>query len=149
MLRVRVDGEIRELAEEIQLDKYKKHSIEVVVDRLVMGQSDQSRIADSVETALKLGAGVVLVSIIDGEEFLFSEHFACVHCGISLGEIAPRTFSFNCPHGACPDCSGLGVKLEIDPELVLNKEPVYPGGGHPTLAVPQLVSLPGGVLGPE
>ncbi|MCX6011467.1 MAG: excinuclease ABC subunit UvrA [Chloroflexi bacterium] len=119
--RVRVDGEIRELAEEIQLDKYKKHSIEVVVDRLVMGQSDQSRIADSVETAIKLGAGVVLVSIIDGEELLFSEHFACVHCGISLGEIAPRTFSFNSPHGACRECSGLGVKLEIDPELVLNK----------------------------
>jgi excinuclease ABC subunit A len=119
--RVRVDSEIRELAEEIQLDKYKKHSIEVVVDRLVMGQSDQSRIADSVETAIKLGAGVVLVSIIDGEELLFSEHFACVHCGISLGEIAPRTFSFNSPHGACRECSGLGVKLEIDPELVLNK----------------------------
>jgi len=120
-VRVRVDGEIRDLAEDIQLDKYKKHSIAVVVDRLVMGQSDQSRIADSVETAIKLGAGVVLVSIIDGEELLFSEHFACVHCRISLGEIAPRTFSFNSPHGACRECSGLGVKLEIDPELVLNK----------------------------
>jgi excinuclease ABC subunit A len=120
-VRVRVDGEIRDLAEEIQLDKYKKHSIAVVVDRLVMGESDQSRIADSVETAIKLGAGVVLVSIIDGEELLFSEHFACVHCGISLGEIAPRTFSFNSPHGACRECSGLGVKLEIDPDLVLNK----------------------------
>ena len=71
------------------------------------------------ETALKLGAGVVLVSVIDGEEFLFSEHFACVNCGISLGEIAPRTFSFNSPHGACPDCTGLGNKLEIDPELVV------------------------------
>jgi excinuclease ABC subunit A len=121
-VRVRVDGKIRELAEDIQLDKYKKHSIAVVVDRLVMGESDQSRIADSVETALKLGAGVVLVSIVDGEELLFSEHFACVHCGISLGEIAPRTFSFNSPHGACPDCSGLGFRLEVDPDLVLNKE---------------------------
>jgi excinuclease ABC subunit A len=121
-VRVRVDGEIRELSEEIQLDKYKKHSIAVVVDRLVMGQSEPSRIADSVETALKLGAGVVLVSIIDGEELLFSEHFACVHCGISLGEIAPRTFSFNSPHGACPACSGLGFRLEVDPDLVLNKE---------------------------
>jgi excinuclease ABC subunit A len=120
--RVRVDGHIHDLSEEFQLDKFKKHSIEVVVDRLVMGQSgSQSRIADSVETALKLGAGVVLVSIVDGEELLFSEHFACVHCGISLGEIAPRTFSFNSPHGACPACTGLGVKLEIDPELVLNK----------------------------
>jgi excinuclease ABC subunit A len=120
--RVRVDGQIHDLSDEFQLDKFKKHSIEVVVDRLVMGQSgSQSRIADSVETALKLGAGVVLVSIVDGEELLFSEHFACVHCGISLGEIAPRTFSFNSPHGACPACTGLGVKLEIDPELVLNK----------------------------
>jgi len=122
--RVRVDGHIYDLAEEFQLDKNRKHSIEVVVDRLVIGQSgSQSRIADSVETALKLGAGVVLVSIVDGEELLFSEHFACVHCGISLGEIAPRTFSFNSPHGACPACTGLGVKLEIDPELVIpNKE---------------------------
>ena len=95
-------------------------TIEVIVDRLVIGQSgSQSRIADSVETALKLGAGVVLVSIVDGEELLFSEHFACVNCGISLGEIAPRTFSFNSPHGACPECTGLGVKLEIDPDLVI------------------------------
>ncbi len=123
-VRVRVDGHIHDLSEEFQLDKNKKHSIEVVVDRLVVGQSDsQSRIADSVETALKLGAGVVLVSIVDGEELMFSEHFACVYCGISLGEIAPRTFSFNSPHGACPACTGLGFKLEIDPDLVIpNKE---------------------------
>jgi len=122
--RVRVDGHIHDLSEEFQLDKNKKHSIEVVVDRLVIGQSgSQSRIADSVETALKLGVGVVLVSIVNGEELLFSEHFACVHCGISLGEIAPRTFSFNSPHGACPACTGLGVKLEIDPDLIIpNKE---------------------------
>jgi len=120
--RVRVDGQLYDLSEQIQLDKNKKHSIEAAVDRLIMGQSgSQSRLADSVETALKLGAGVVLVSIVDGEELLFSEHFACVHCGISLGEIAPRTFSFNSPHGACSACTGLGVKLEIDPELVLNK----------------------------
>jgi excinuclease ABC subunit A len=118
--RVRVDKEIRDLADDFQLDKQKKHTIEAVIDRLVIGQSDsQSRIADSVETALKLGSGVVLVSVIDGEELLFSEHFACVQCGISLGEIAPRTFSFNNPHGACPDCTGLGIKLEIDPDLVL------------------------------
>ena len=121
--RVRVDGEIHELTDEIQLDKFKKHSIEVVVDRLIVGQSGtQSRLADSVETALKLGAGVVLISIVDGEELLFSEHLACVHCGISLGEIAPRTFSFNNPHGACPNCTGLGYKQEIDPDLVLNKQ---------------------------
>jgi len=132
--RVRVDGQIYDLSDEFQLDKNRKHTIEVVVDRLVMGQSgSRSRIADSVETSLKLGAGVVLVSIIDGEKLLFSEHFACVHCGISLGEIAPRTFSFNSPHGACPACTGLGVKLEIDPELVIpNKEfSIAQGAIHP------------------
>ncbi|KPK22784.1 MAG: excinuclease ABC subunit A, partial [Dehalococcoidia bacterium SG8_51_3] len=122
-VRVRVDGEVHDLSEEFQLDKNKKHSIEAVVDRLVVGQGERQRIADSVETALKLGAGMVLVYIIDGEELLFSEHFACVYDGISLGEITPRTFSFNSPHGACPECTGLGVKLEIDPDLVIpNKE---------------------------
>ena len=119
-VRVRVDKTIHDLSEQLQLDKNKKHTIEVVIDRLVTGQSDsQSRIADSVETALKLGGGVALVSIVDGEEMLFSEHFACVHCEISLGEIAPRTFSFNSPHGACPACTGLGFKLEIDPDLII------------------------------
>ena len=123
-VRVRVDGRIYDLSEEFQLDKNKKHSIEAVVDRLLIDEATEtSRIADSVETALKLGAGVVLVSIVDGEELLFSEHFACVHCGVSLGEMAPRTFSFNSPHGACPDCTGLGNKLEIDPDLgIPNKE---------------------------
>jgi len=128
--RVRVDEHIYDLSEDIYLDKNKKHSIEAVVDRLVIGQSDsQSRIADSVETALKLGAGVVLVSIIDGEELLFSEHFACVYCGISLGEIAPRTFSFNSPHGACPACTGLGIRLEIDPDLVIPDKELSLAGG--------------------
>jgi excinuclease ABC subunit A len=122
--RVRVDGEIRELSDEIPpLDKYKKHSIAVVVDRLVVGDSgDRARVSDSVETALKTGGGVVLISIAGGEELLFSEKFACVECGISLGEIAPRTFSFNNPHGACSACTGIGYKLEVDPDLVLNKE---------------------------
>jgi excinuclease ABC subunit A len=121
--RVRIDGDIHDLSEDFQLDKNRKHTIEVVVDRLVIGQSDsQNRVADSVETALKLGAGIVLISVIDGEELLFSEHFACTNCGISLGEIAPRTFSFNSPHGACPACTGLGYKLEIDPDLIINRE---------------------------
>jgi excinuclease ABC subunit A len=130
-VRVRVDKTIHELSEQITLDKNKKHSIEVVIDRLITGQSDsQSRIADSVETALKLGAGVVLISVIDGEELLFSEHFACVHCEISIGEIAPRTFSFNSPHGACPSCTGLGFKLEIDPDLIMpNKSLSISQGG--------------------
>ena len=119
-VRVRVDGRMYDLSEEFQLDKNKKHLIEAVIDRLIIEEAtDASRVADSVETALKLGAGVVLISIADGDELLFSEHFACVHCGISVGEIAPRTFSFNSPHGACPDCTGLGQKLEIDPELVI------------------------------
>jgi excinuclease ABC subunit A len=121
--RARVDGEIHDLSEAIQLDKHKSHSIEVVVDRLVIGESgNRTRISDSVETALKAAAGIALVSIVGGEEMLFSEHLACVHCGISLGEIAPRTFSFNTPYGACPACTGLGFKQEIDPDLVLNKE---------------------------
>ncbi|MBL7209969.1 MAG: excinuclease ABC subunit UvrA [Dehalococcoidia bacterium] len=132
-VRVRVDGYIHDLSEEFELDKNKKHTIEVVVDRLRIGEAENSRIADSVETALKLGAGVVLVSITDREELLFSEHFACVYCGISLSEIAPRTFSFNSPHGACPECSGLGMKLEVDPDLVIpnRKLSVSEGAIHP------------------
>jgi len=119
-VRVRVDGQIHDLSEEFQLDKKRKHTIEVVVDRLQIEQDENgTRLADSIETALKLGSGVVLVKVLDGEELLFSEHFACVYCGISLGEIAPRTFSFNSPYGACPACTGLGCKLEIDPNLVI------------------------------
>jgi excinuclease ABC subunit A len=119
-VRVRVDGKIYDLSEEFKLDKKKKHTIEVVVDRLQIEQNENAtRLADSIETALKLGTGVVLVKVLDGEELLFSEHFACVYCGVSLGEIAPRTFSFNSPYGACPVCTGLGRKLEIDPNLVV------------------------------
>ena len=119
-VRVRVDGEMHDLSEEFQLDKNKKHNIEVVVDRLMIEKEENTaRLADSIETTLKLGTGVALISILDGEELLFSEHFACAYCGISVGEIEPRTFSFNSPHGACPTCSGLGRKLEIDPNLVI------------------------------
>ncbi len=120
-VRVRVDGQVYDLAELPELDKKYRHSVEVVVDRLVIGGSaEQGRVADSVETALKLGAGVVLIVDFDsGGEHLFSEHFACMHCGISFPEIEPRTFSFNSPHGACQACTGLGVKLEVDPDLVV------------------------------
>ena len=118
-VRVRVDSYIHDLSEEFELDKNKKHIIEAVVDRLQIGEAENNRIADSVETALKLGGGTVLVSIIGGEELLFSEDFACIHCGISLSEMAPRTFSFNSPHGACPNCTGLGIKLEVDPDLLI------------------------------
>ena len=107
--------------------------------RVVIGEGEQmGRIADSVETALKLGAGVVLVSVMDGEELLFSEHFACVHCGISIGEIAPRTFSFNSPHGACPACTGLGpdvchgkglfIRCLVDVHLARHSH--FPGGSE-------------------
>src|SRR5579885_3326899 len=174
-VRARVDGKIFDLSEEIELDKQKKHTIEVVVDRLVIRKGKRQdadgnaaeqhtqlkqvaerpalydvnaasagdgsappvsqaevdpafrqRLADSLETTLKLGNGVVLVSVIDGEEILFSERAACVYCGISLPEIAPRTFSFNSPHGACPTCTGLGTQQEIDAELIVT---------HPELSI--------------
>ena len=119
-VRVRVNGEVHDLSETFNLNKKRWHTIEIVVDRLVVGDStDAGRVADSVETALKMAGGVVLVSVIGGEELLYSEQFACVHCGISLGEMEPRTFSFNNPHGACATCTGLGFRLEIDPDLVI------------------------------
>jgi excinuclease ABC subunit A len=183
-VRIRVDGTVYDLGDEIELDKQKKHTIEVVVDRLVIKKGkrassddaasdgqlpflkrvaerpslydvnaekephidedgvaeptipsmlhdevdphDRQRLTDSLETTLKIGNGVVLVSVIDGEEVLFSEKAACVYCNISLPEIAPRTFSFNSPHGACPVCTGLGTQQEIDPELVVT---------HPELSI--------------
>ena len=123
-VRVRVDGETHDLSESFDLDKQKWHTIEVIVDRLVIGDSaEPGRIADSVESGLRLASGVVLVDGGDDGETLFSENFACVHCNISLGELEPRTFSFNSPHGACATCTGLGYRLEVDPELVVpNKD---------------------------
>ncbi len=118
-VRVRVDGEVRELAEEIKLDKKKKHTIEAVIDRIVVKESVARRLAESLETALKLGEGLVTVDVNGETELTFSENFACVDCGISLPEIAPRMFSFNTPYGACPACTGLGVNMEIDPEMVV------------------------------
>ncbi len=123
-VRVRVNGEVHDLSSPPDLDKKRWHTIEIVVDRLVVGDSAESgRVSDSVETALKMAGGVVLVSAADGEELLFSEQFACVHCSVSLGELEPRTFSFNNPHGACATCTGLGYRLEVDPDLVVpNRE---------------------------
>ncbi|WP_034672112.1 excinuclease ABC subunit UvrA [Ectobacillus panaciterrae] len=118
-VRVRVDGEMRELSDDIQLDKNKKHSIEVVVDRIVIKDGIASRLADSLETALRLGEGRVLIDVMEQEELLFSEHHACPHCGFSIGELEPRMFSFNSPYGACPSCDGLGSKLEVDLDLVI------------------------------
>ena len=119
-VRVRVNGDVRDLSESFSLDKNKWHDIEVVVDRLVVGDSaEQSRVADSVETALKMAGGVALIDVQGGDELLFSEQFACVHCNVSMGELEPRTFSFNNPHGACATCAGLGYKLEVDVDLVI------------------------------
>jgi excinuclease ABC subunit A len=127
-VRVRVDGDLYDVNEDIELDRYKMHTIEVVVDRLIVrhGENgvDRARLADSVETALEMGDGTLIVSVLNGSgdtpsDVLYSEHFACVGCGISLPEIEPRSFSFNSPHGACPACQGLGSRLELDPELVV------------------------------
>ncbi len=126
-VRARVDGRVVDLDEEIELDRYKNHTIEAVVDRLIVrkgeGGLDRARLADSVETALALGDGVVIVSDVTDREHpkdhLYSEKYACVYCGISLPEIEPRTFSFNSPHGACPVCGGLGTQMEFDPDLIV------------------------------
>ncbi|WP_018887650.1 excinuclease ABC subunit UvrA [Paenibacillus massiliensis] len=117
-VRVRVNGELRDLSENIELEKNKKHSIEVVVDRIVIKPDVASRLADSIETALNLSGGQLLVDIIDQEELRFSSNFACSVCGFSMEELSPRMFSFNNPFGACPDCDGLGMKMIVDPELL-------------------------------
>jgi len=118
-VRVRVDGEVSVVDPERRLDRQKKHTIEVVVDRVVVKREGRGRIADSVETALGLADGLVTVVKGDGSEELFSEHFSCHHCGISFQELEPRSFSFNSPFGACPDCDGLGTKFFFDPELII------------------------------
>ncbi|RHM54841.1 excinuclease ABC subunit UvrA [Mitsuokella sp. AF33-22] len=128
-VRVRIDGEVMDVGEDIQLEKNKKHTIEVVIDRLVVREGMETRLADSLETALKLGDGVAYVQIVDGELLMFSENFACVDCGISLPEITPRMFSFNNPYGACPVCMGLGSHMEFDEELVLPDPELSVGGG--------------------
>jgi excinuclease ABC subunit A len=127
--RVRVDGVVHEIDEQIRLAKTKKHTIDVVVDRLVIrhpaeqnGETDQHpdrvRLIDSLEVALRMSSGIAIAQVIDGEELTFSEQFACSHCGLSFGELEPRNFSFNSPHGACPECTGLGTTMEFDPDLI-------------------------------
>jgi len=129
-VRVRVDGEVRDIDEALALNlaKYKKHTIEVVIDRLVIrhpegedreNHPDRVRVIESLETSLRIASGTAVVQIIDGEELVFSEKFACPSCGLSFGEIEPRNLSFNSPHGACPTCTGLGTTMEFDPELIL------------------------------
>lgn len=118
-VRVRIDGEVMDINDDIKLEKNIKHNIEVVVDRIVIKDGIQSRLSDSIETALKLAEGLVLIDVVDKEEVLFSENFACPDCGISIGDLAPRMFSFNSPFGKCPECDGLGSLMEISPELII------------------------------
>ncbi len=121
-VRIKVDGEMREVAEEIALDKNKKHNLEVVIDRIIVREGVYSRLAESLEAALGLTDGIVWVEIIGGETLVFSENFACPDCGISIGEISPRMFSFNNTYGACPECDGLGSKREVALDLVIPDE---------------------------
>ncbi|SDF62654.1 excinuclease ABC subunit UvrA [Sporolituus thermophilus] len=118
-VRVRVDGQVMDVTDDIRLEKNKKHTIEAVVDRIVIRDGISQRLADSLEVALNLGGGLVTVDVVGAKELVFSQNFACPDCGISLPEIAPRMFSFNSPYGACPDCTGLGNNMEIDPALVV------------------------------
>ncbi len=118
-VRVRVDGNMYDLEESITLDKNKKHNIEIVVDRLVIKDDINTRLSDSIETAASLTGGIIIVDVIGGEELLFSQNYACDDCGISIEEMTPRMFSFNNPHGACPDCTGLGTWLKVDPDMII------------------------------
>ncbi|AMO84426.1 excinuclease ABC subunit UvrA [Solibacillus isronensis] len=119
-VRIRINGELRDLDDNIELDKNKKHTIEVVVDRVVVKEGNETRLSDSLEAALRIADGRVLVDVIDHEELLFSEHHACPICGFSIGELEPRMFSFNSPFGACPTCDGLGSKAKADIDLVIH-----------------------------
>ncbi|SKA98491.1 Excinuclease ABC subunit A [Caloramator quimbayensis] len=128
-VRVRIDGEIVDINDEIKLEKNIKHNIEVVVDRIVIKEGIEARLSDSIETALKLSEGLVLIHVVDGEEILFSENFACPDCGISIGELAPRMFSFNNPYGKCPVCDGLGSLMELSPDLIISDRKKSINGG--------------------
>ncbi len=129
-VRIRVDGNIRDLEEDIRLEKTHRHTIEVVVDRIIIKPTVLSRLTDSVETASKLGGGIVVADMFDEGEKMFSQNYACKDCGISIEEMSPRMFSFNSPFGACPECSGLGSFMKIDPELLIpdTSKSIYEGG---------------------
>ena len=118
-VRVRIDSEVYDLSEEIKLDKNKKHTIEIVIDRLKIKDGIQQRLTDSVETASALSGGIIVVDVIGGESITFSESFSCPDCGINIPEIEPRSFSFNNPNGACPECTGLGMMMKFSPELIV------------------------------
>jgi len=153
-VRIRVDGELRELGEEIVLDKQKRHDIEVIVDRLVRKDGIRKRLRDSLETAARLAEGLVSVQIAGGEELLFSEKYACPECGISVPELAPRMFSFNSPYGACNECDGLGSKMFFDERLVvpdgglsLREGAIVPWAGRDSLSYHQMLDSLAGHYG--
>jgi excinuclease ABC subunit A len=140
-VRVRVDGETHDISAVPKLNRYENHDISVVVDRLIVSAEDRTRLADSVEIALRTGGGLVevLEHAKGGDEprsHIFSEHYACVHCGVSLPELEPRQFSFNSPYGACPECDGLGTRREVSPDLMI---------GDPAISILEGVVLPWGV----
>ncbi len=128
-IRIRVDGELHEVSDALNLDKNKKHNIDIVVDRISVRPDLAGRLSDSVQMALQYGEGIVFVDVIGGEVLMFSEKFSCIDCGISMEELAPRMFSFNSPFGACPGCEGLGTKQEIDPDLILDMDLSIDEGG--------------------
>ncbi|MEX0826559.1 MAG: excinuclease ABC subunit UvrA [Acidimicrobiia bacterium] len=127
--RARIDGEVRDLTEDIKLDRYFQHTIEVVVDRLVQKEGIQRRLTDSLETALRLAEGIAVVDVTDGPVLTFSQHLACDHCGISFDELQPRNFSFNSPYGACPACNGLGTRFQVDWQLAVPDDERSLAGG--------------------
>ena len=122
-IRIKVDGEIKELTIDLELEKNKKHNVSVIIDRLVIKDGIRSRLYSSLETASKLSHGKVVIDVVGKEEIIMSEDYACPYCDYSLEELEPRIFSFNAPYGSCPDCKGLGVKYKIDVDLVIpNKD---------------------------
>src|SRR5690606_26350356 len=118
-VRVRIDGEVLDLDDSIELEKNKKHDIDAVVDRVIVKEGVETRLSDSLETALRIAEGRVKVDVMGVEELLFSEHHGCPICGFSIGELEPRMFAFNSPFGACPTCDGLGAQLKVDKDLVI------------------------------
>ena len=120
-----MDGEVYDVSEAPELEKNKNHDIAIIIDRIVVKEGIRSRLFDSFEAALRLADGYAVVDVIGQEEMLFSEHYSCPYCGFTVGELEPRLFSFNAPFGACPDCDGLGVKLEVDVDLVIPDQTVH------------------------
>ena len=140
--RVRVNGELRDLSEEIKLEKNKKDNIYVVIDRIVVSPDERSRIFEAIEISTKMADGKVLIHIIDGEEFIMSEHYACPECNFSLPELEPRLFSFNAPYGACPECKGLGIKQHLSLDLLIpDKNKTILEGGIKGLSIDQNMAL--------